>query len=123
MQCVLVVDDSADTSRMLARLLESMGYRSAWLTSGAEALQYLREHPADLVILDVMMPGMDGMEVLRRIRTDATLRDLRVVMFSAVSDAQLQQEAKHIGADDYWVKGSLDLAMITRRLEDVFSGR
>jgi CheY-like chemotaxis protein len=122
MQCVIVVDDNADVSRVLVRLLEYQGYRSESFASGEAVLEYLRRRPVDLVILDVMMPGMDGIEVLRRIRKDPKLAGMRVVMFSAVCDERLQRRAMELGADDYWVKGTLDFIAITQRLTAVLPG-
>ena len=62
------------------------------------------------MLLDLTMPGMDGLEVLRRLRADARSRDLPVVMFTAVRDARLVDEARRLGAADYVVKGSLGAA-------------
>jgi CheY-like chemotaxis protein len=62
---------------------------------------------------------MDGIEVLRQIRSDPRLAGQRVVMFSADSDERLQRRARELGAEDYWIKGSLDFNGITRRLEAV----
>jgi DNA-binding response OmpR family regulator len=59
-----------------------------------------------VIVLDVMMPGMDGMEVLRRVRTDPRTCNVPVVMFSAVSDPAYRQSALQKGADDYVIKGS-----------------
>src|SRR5687768_6931450 len=65
MRHVLVVDDMIETCRLVAALLSRCGHRATWATSGKEALAALARDPADLVLLDAMMPDMDGAEVLR----------------------------------------------------------
>jgi len=114
---ILIVDDEPQACQILSRLLKHLGHDAAWRTGGAEALEYLGSMPADLVILDVMMPGMDGMEVLRRLRTNPNTEALPVVMFSAVADRNFIDEAIRKGATDYWVKASFDYNQLKDRIE------
>ena len=111
---ILIVDDHAETCRGLARLLRHAGHDSVCLHSGDAALAYLSHNAdlPDLVILDVMMPGTDGMEVLRRVRADPRTQEVPVVMFSALGDDQSRAEAMRHGANDYWVKGRFDYTQI-----------
>lgn len=113
---VLIVDDDLGTGRLLALLIRHIGHEAAFVESGAQALEYLSTHRPDLVILDVMMPGIDGLEVLKRMRADPHTADLPVVMFSALSDPQFRQVAREKGANDYWVKASLDFRSLEERL-------
>jgi CheY-like chemotaxis protein len=108
MSMVLVVDDNPDACQMLARLVQFVNGDAAWVTSGEEALKFLKEHDVDLMILDMMMPGMDGLEVLRLVRLNPDTARLPVVMFSAVSDPQSRLLAFARGANDYWLKASYD---------------
>ena len=71
----------------------------------------------DLVILDAMMPGMDGAEVLRQIRTAARTAAVPVVMLSAVADPAFQEHMIRKGANDYWVKASFDYGQLGERLQ------
>jgi two-component system cell cycle response regulator len=114
---ILIVDDEPQACQILSRLIRHLGHETAWRTGGAEALAYVDETPVDLLILDVMMPGMDGMEVLRRIRTDPKTAQMRVVMFSAVADRNFIAEAIRKGATDYWVKASFDFNQLKDRIE------
>ena len=114
---ILIVDDEPQACQILSRLIRHLGHETAWRTGGAEALAYVDETPVDLLILDVMMPGMDGMEVLRRIRTDPKTAEMRVVMFSAVADRNFIDEAIRKGATDYWVKASFDFNQLKDRIE------
>ena len=117
MATVLIVDDHLDTCRPLARLLGHLGHTGVCLGSGEEALTYLRGALPDVVLLDVMMPGIDGMEVLRQIRADPRMSALPVVMFSAVSDPQFRAHALAKGANDYWLKAGLDFDDIKKRID------
>jgi two-component system cell cycle response regulator len=117
MRHVLVVDDMVETCRLVAALVSRCGHRATWATSGEEALAALARNPADLVLLDAMMPGMDGAEVLRRIRSDATTATVPVVVFSAVADPQFRQHMLDEGANDYWVKAAFDFAQLQERLK------
>ena len=98
MPVVLLVDDDENTSLAMSRLLQRVGYTAVCMSSGKEALHVLRDLRFDLVILDWMMPEMDGLQVLRRLRDDPLTRDLRVMMYSAAADATMEREAARLGA-------------------------
>jgi CheY-like chemotaxis protein len=115
---ILVVDDHGDSCEVLARLLRHLGYSAECATSGESALEAIlgAERPPRLVLLDAMMPGIDGMEVLRRLRDDPRTEDLPVIMFSAISDPMYHAHAIQKGAQDFWVKTSLNLDTIRERI-------
>jgi two-component system alkaline phosphatase synthesis response regulator PhoP len=101
---ILVVDDDPDAIEIVRTYLEAKGYRVTSAMDGREALAKLEEvHPA-LVLLDVMMPEMDGWEVARTIKNHPAYADVRVVMLTARSDFTDKQEGLRSGADDYIVK-------------------
>ena len=112
MHLILVVDDTPDSCKVLAKLLTMMGDKAICVSSGQLALDSLQLHIPRLVILDVMMPGMDGMEVLRRIRSDQKTAHLPVVMFSAIADDGFANYAKSKGANDFWVKSQIDYSTL-----------
>ena len=107
MGLILIVDDQIEACRPLQLLLKHLGHRGICVTSGEDALAYLRTKVPDLMILDVMMPGMDGIEVLRRVRSDPSTSAVPIVMFSAVSDPGFVAHARAKGATDYWIKASM----------------
>ena len=121
MALILIVDDQIDAGRPLALLMKHLGHRGVCMTSGEEALAFMRKDRPDLMILDVMMPGMDGMEVLRHVRNDPATQRVPVVMFSAVSDPAFQEHAKLKGANDYWVKASIQFETVKHRVEQLLS--
>ena len=98
---ILVVDDDAYVRRSLAAVLEEEGYAVITAGDGATALRLLYAEKPDLVILDVMMPDMDGWEVCRRIRE---LADLPVIMLTARGQVKDRVRGLDLGADDYLVK-------------------
>lgn len=106
---VLVVDDHPDTCDFTVRIVRRLGYRAHCALSGPEALDFLSTNPVGLVLLDLMMPVMDGMAVLDRIENDPALKLIPVVMHSALSDEWLRAKSLRAGAKDFLVKGSLSL--------------
>lgn len=117
MAVILIVDDQIDAARPLALLMKHIGHTGFCVQSGEAALTFLRDRQPDLMILDVMMPGMDGMEVLRHVRSDPSTSALPIIMFSAISDPTYRAHAIQKGANDYWVKASMQLDEIRRRTE------
>jgi two-component system cell cycle response regulator len=101
---VLVVDDILPNVRLLEAQLQTEKYEVFTAFGGEEALARLAECNADIVLLDVMMPGMDGYEVCRRIRQNPRTASLPVVMVTALDKTSDRQTGMAAGADDYLVK-------------------
>jgi DNA-binding response OmpR family regulator len=101
-QRVLVVDDDVTVSDVVRRYLERAGYDVALAADGPAALTIFSERHPDLVVLDLMLPGIDGLEVCRRMRADA--RDVPVVMLTALGDEADRVLGLELGADDYVTK-------------------
>ncbi len=102
--CILVVDDTPLNVKLLADLLTVKGYRAVTAASGAEALQQLEAEWPDLVLLDVMMPGMSGYEVCQAIRANPAHAMLPVVLVTALDPAQERAKGLDAGADDFLSK-------------------
>lgn len=98
---VLIVDDEPGGRETLEALLLREGYELLFAASGQEALEKAARHLPDLVLLDVMMPGMDGFEVCRRLRADARLADIPVILVTALDDRDSRLEGIEAGADDF----------------------
>lgn len=113
MASVLVVDDNPDSCRVLMRFISRFNGPADCVESGAEALKYIETHTTKLIFLDWMMPEMTGLDVLRALRANSRFKDLPVVMFSALSDPSVQQEALRAGAQAFIVKGQFDEALAT----------
>jgi pimeloyl-ACP methyl ester carboxylesterase/CheY-like chemotaxis protein len=101
---LLVVDDNELNRDMLSRRLERLGYTVALAEDGRQALEKVAAEPFDLILLDIMMPEMDGYEVLTRLKADPALRDLPVIVLSALDEIASAVRCIEIGADDYLPK-------------------
>ena len=101
---VLVVDDDANNRDVLSRRLQWQGHDVRIASTGREALQMMGEAAFDLVLLDIMMPDMDGYEVLGHIKSDERLRHIPVIMVSALSELQSVVRCIEAGAEDYLAK-------------------
>ncbi len=101
---ILIVDDEPNNRAVLERHLERQGYTVVSAGDGAKALEIVQRASCDVVLLDVRMPGMDGREVLRRIKQDPATRDIPVVMISAADDLSTIAGCIEAGADDFLPK-------------------
>ena len=103
-ETILVVDDNRDNVEILRAFLESRGYRVVSAPDGKTALAKLEESRPELVLLDVMMPGMDGWQVCRTIKNHPEFGSTRVMMVTAKGGFEDKVEGMRSGADDYVVK-------------------
>ena len=102
---VLIADDNEDNRFTLSMRLEGCGYSNVVTAeNGREALEKMRAGPVDLVLLDIMMPELDGYGVLEEIRADTALRDIPVVVISALEDINSVVRCIELGATDYLTK-------------------
>jgi putative two-component system response regulator len=115
---ILVVDDEAPNRMVLEGMLISQGYDVALAEDGPEALRMVAARPPDVVLLDVMMPDMDGFEVLRRLRDQEETRHLPVVMVTALSASEHRVRSLDLGADDFLTK-PVDMAELRARVRSL----
>jgi CheY-like chemotaxis protein len=112
---VLVVDDSDANREILAHRLEKIGYQTGSARNGVEALDVLALERFDMVLLDMMMPELDGFGTLERMKANPALRDIPVIMVTAVSDAETVMRCIKMGAEDYIVK-PLNMPLVQTRI-------
>lgn len=103
-ESILVVDDDPIIARLLEIELEASGYEVRLAKTGEEAIESAQENRPDLMLLDVMMPGMDGFEVARRLRSDPRTLPVSIIMLTATGLSANRLEGLNAGADDYIVK-------------------
>ncbi len=101
---VLIVDDNIDTVELLRKRLKAEDYNTIEAYDGEEALKKVYESPPDIIILDVMMPKMDGYEVCYRLKSDERTKLIPIIMLTAKSDVESKIKGFDIGADDYMPK-------------------
>jgi len=101
---ILIVEDDPDIANLIAHYLEKAGHEVKRLTSGTQVMAQLRAAPADLVILDLMLPGMDGLLVCQAMRADSATAAIPVIMLTARGDEADRIAGLELGADDYVTK-------------------
>ncbi|MCK4725274.1 MAG: response regulator, partial [Anaerolineales bacterium] len=101
---VLLVDDDPDTLRLVSIMLQRQGYDVGAASSGTQALSMIEKEQPDLILLDVMMPDIDGFEVARRIRSNPSSANVPIIMFTAKAQVEDRVKGFEAGADDYLTK-------------------
>jgi DNA-binding response OmpR family regulator len=112
----LIVDDLQDNIDVIARRMRNRNATVVEANDGQEALEMLSTTPVDIILLDVMMPGMSGLEVVRKIRAKRSAAALPIIMVSARTDQAMVVECLQAGANDYVTK-PVDFAIIAARVQ------
>jgi diguanylate cyclase (GGDEF)-like protein len=124
---ILIVDDTPANLHVLTRMVEELGYIARPVTGGKMALQAAQSHPPDLVLLDIIMPGMDGYEVCTRLKADEKLQDVPVIFISALHETADKVKGLELGAVDFVTKpfdafelrARVSAALRTKRMQDL----
>ena len=101
---ILVVDDDSASGDIVARLLTREGYTTRVATSGVECLRIIRTERIDLLLLDVMMPGMDGLQVCAALHADAEHSGIPIILLTAKDDNTTRAEGMHLGVTEFLTK-------------------
>ncbi len=101
---ILIVDDDPHAVEILTRMLAREGYEPVGASGGAAALQALKTQTVDVILLDVMMPEMDGLQVCERLRRDDTLRQIPVILLTAKDDMETRSRGMALGVSEYLTK-------------------
>lgn len=109
---ILVVEDQDSIRRMIEALVIARGYEVTGVSSGTKAIDVASTHPPDMVLLDLMVPGHDGYEVCRRLRSDPSTRHVPVLVISALDDAESRARAEAAGATAYYTKPFSPMALL-----------
>lgn len=113
---VLLVEDLDDSRFMLRRLLELEGFAVIEASDGAVALEVLRKHACDIVLLDLRLPNIDGFQVTRALRATTQFQSIPIIILSALDDEYTRTEARAAGCNDYLTK-PIDLDKLTLLLK------
>ena len=115
---VLIVEDDEFNRDLLQRRIKQSGFNTACASNGKEALEVLENEKFDLLLLDLMMPGIDGIEVLKRLKADAKHARIPVIMVSALDDSESIATCMRYGATDYITK-PFNAVLLRARIESV----
>ena len=120
---VLIVDDDPITRKILGHYLEASGYETLYASNGLEALEIIAGHDLNLILTDLNMPYMDGLELTRQLKEDETLRQIPVLMITTESDNGIKDLAMQIGVNGYLTKPVTSEAVtreVKRLLRQIF---
>ena len=112
---ILIVDDLEENAKILETFLRPQGYRSVCVTNGQEALDFVAQQPPDVILLDLMMPGMDGFEVCRRLKQNIKTYHIPVIIITGLAEKEANVRALEAGADDFLVK-PFDYVLLRARI-------
>lgn len=113
---ILIVEDQFFLAEMIRTRMEFLGYETLYAEHGARALELLQKGAVDLIIMDVMMPVMDGIEATKRIRADKSIKNIPIIFLTARARPEDRQQALDCGASDYIAK-PFESSLLTKMVE------
>lgn len=120
---IMIVDDETEFSTLFKLRLEAEGYHVTYCPNGATALAQAPEIKPDLVMLDIMMPDISGLEVIQKLRAAPETKDAYVIMYSALTKQGDSEKALELGADEFIVKSNMPFAQVIERVNTALSER
>ncbi len=130
---IMVVDDDPDTVTILTRYLQREGFATLEALSGPQCLKLVGEHHVDVILLDLMMPEMDGFEVVRALKNNPATAEIPIIMITARDDIESRSEGMRVGVSDFLakpvfrkqlanrIKAQLDTIATARSIDDALS--
>ena len=130
---IMVVDDDPDTVTVLARYLQREGFTPIEARSGPQCLKLVQEYQVDVILLDLMMPEMDGFEVVRALKSNPDTAEIPIIMITARDDIEARSEGMRVGVSDFLakpvfrkqlanrIKAQLDTIATARSIEEALS--
>ena len=118
---ILIVDDEPDLVRVTTYRLKKMGYDVIVGIDGEQALSLIQSERPDLVLLDLRLPEMDGLEVCKRVKADPELKDIPIILFTASTNS-IDENVRSVGADGYLIK-PFDQKQLTAQLKKFLGGK
>lgn len=116
---VLIIEDDKFLRELAAQKLEKEGFSVAGATNGQEGLDLLESEKPNVIILDLILPGMDGFETLRKIRTESNFKTIPVIILSNLGQEEDIEKAKSLGATDYLIKAHFSFGEIIKKINEV----
>lgn len=117
---ILIVDDHQDTCEALARMCEKKGLPARYVLSGEDALKAVHDRMPKVLVLDHMMPGQSGLQVMERLHREGRLTDTTVIFVSAAYDWETYERARRLGARAWLVKGTVRLMDVVDEVAEAY---
>ncbi len=118
---VMIVEDDQFLRSLTAKRLEKEGYNVTVAVDGENAVNTLATSKPDIVLLDLLLPGVDGFEVLKKIKTTDTLKNVPVIIFSNLGQKEDIEKAKNLGAEDFLIKANFTLDDVVAKINGLVS--
>ena len=118
---ILWVEDDSFLTNIIAQQLAQQNWELVYAAEGASAIALAHKERPDVIVLDVLLPGMDGVEVLRQLKADEETKNIPVIMFSNFDDKAKIAESLGLGAQGYLVKANVDLETIVAEIQKIIS--
>jgi len=118
---ILIIEDDTFLQGLVARKLGGEGFNILAASNGEEGLQIMKKTVPDLLLLDLLLPSIDGFEVLAKMRADPNLNKVRVMVFSNLSEEKDIKRAKDLGVVDYLVKANFTLDELAERIKELLT--
>ena len=115
-ETLLIIEDNPLLSGMYKSTFEKRGLNVIIAFNGEMGLQIVKEHPINIIILDLLMPGMNGIEILRKLKNNPETKEIKVFILTSVKEQDYIDDAKKFGAADYLIKTDLALSEIVDRV-------
>lgn len=123
MKKVLIIEDDSFLQGLESGKLKKEGYEVITASTGEEAMKKLIEPNIDLVLLDLILPGIDGFEILQKIRSTESLKNIPVIVFSNLSEEKDIKKSKELGATDFMVKSNFTLEELVTRIKKILTSK
>jgi len=116
---ILIVDDEQELVTLFSDVLTSAGFEIVGALDGRQALSAAKKHKPDMILLDIKMPDEDGFEVLKKIKSDSSLQNIKVIMLTNMQGQGYIDSATKLGADDYWYKMNTHLVDLVAKVREL----
>lgn len=117
MKRILIIEDDSFLQGLEASKLKKEGYEIITASTGEEALRKINDSKIDMILLDLILPGVDGFEVLKKIRETEPVKNVPVIVFSNLSEEKDIKKSKELGANDFMVKSNFTLEELAERVK------
>ena len=122
MQKILLVEDDVELAELYKIQFEKAGFEFAYVTNGLQALANLQDQKPDLILLDIMLPGTNGLDVLKKIKENETTSDIIVVLLSNLPEESAKDKGLSLGAADYLVKSNHTPLEVIEKVQTLLKG-